>query len=65
MKEFKNIVIPDDVYYLILSHIDTSNINERVCDMTKERFLEVYDEAVLKLRSQIMSNDEYYKLLEN
>lgn len=65
MKELKHIIIPDDVYYLVLSHIDTSNTNERVLEMTKERFLEVYDEAVSKLRSEIMSDDEYYELLKD
>lgn len=63
MKEFKNFIIPDDVYYLVLSHVDTLSTNEKVCDMTKERFIEVYDEAVAKLRSQIMDNDEYYETL--
>lgn len=65
MKELRNFIVPDDVYYLILSHIEKSNRNERVSDMTKERFLEVYDVAVKELRSQILDNDEYYAKLSS
>lgn len=64
MKEFKNIIIPDDVYYLVLSHIEKhTDYKKKVYDMSKEEFLEAYDKAVAYNRSQILSMDEYFKTL--
>lgn len=64
MKEFKHIVIPDDAYYFVLSYLDEVNdLQKKVCDMTKEEFLEKYDKAVLYNRNKVMNNDEFFETL--
>ena len=64
MKEFSNFLCTDDSYYFVLSYLDEVNdLSKKVCDMTKEEFLEKYDKAVLYNRNKIMNNNEYYTLL--
>ena len=64
MKEFRNFICTDDSYYFVLSYLDEVNdLSKKVCDMTKEEFLEKYDKAVLYNRNKTMNNNEYYTLL--
>ena len=64
MKEFKNFLCTDDSYYFVLSYLEKiGDFSKRVCEMTKEEFLEKYDKAFLYNRNKIMNNDEYLKTL--
>lgn len=53
---------PDNIYYLVLSYV---NGDEKVCTMTHQRFIEIFDKAFKELRKDIYSMDEYYDLLES
>ena len=56
MVEYKNFIIPDDIYHLVLPYIKCNNID----NLSKEEFIKMYDNTINKLKIQIKENEKFY-----